>query len=83
MCLNATENHILDNEEWRYDVVPEFFDGKNVQDFVDPDIDAKLQALEKEEEELLQKELEQQDEIQVRINALAGFVAPSGQGGKC
>lgn len=64
------KNHILANDEWRYDVVPEFFDGKNVQDFVDPDIDAKLQALEQEEEALLQKELEQQDEIQDQISRL-------------
>lgn len=68
--LVTTENHILANDEWRYDVVPEFFDGKNVQDFVDPDIDAKMQSLEKEEEALLQKELEQQDEIQVSIGAI-------------
>lgn len=64
------KNHILANEDWRYDVVPEFFEGKNVQDFLDPDIDAKLQALEKEEEALLQKELEQQDEIQDQISRL-------------
>ncbi len=37
-------------DEWRYDVIPEIMDGKNVADFVDPDIMAKLEALEAEEE---------------------------------
>ncbi|XP_026193918.1 nucleolar GTP-binding protein 1 [Cyclospora cayetanensis] len=64
------KKHILANEDWRYDVVPEIFDGKNVMDFVDPEIEQKLQALEREEEELLQKELEQQDEIQDQLTRL-------------
>ncbi|KAL8425306.1 hypothetical protein Efla_001688 [Eimeria flavescens] len=64
------KNHILANEEWRYDVVPEFFDGKNVQDFLDPEIGAKLQELEAEEEALLQKELAQQEEIQDQLSRL-------------
>ncbi|KAF9881926.1 nucleolar GTP-binding protein 1 [Colletotrichum karsti] len=46
---------LLKNPEWKYDKIPEVFDGKNVYDFIDPDIDAKLQALE-EEEERLEKE---------------------------
>ena len=37
--------------EWKNDVWPEFMDGKNVFDFVDPDILAKLERLENEEEE--------------------------------
>ena len=32
--------------------MPEFHNGKNVADFVDPDIEAKLDALEREEEAL-------------------------------
>lgn len=42
----------LENPDWKYDKIPEIFDGKNVYDFVDPDIEAKLQALEEEEEKL-------------------------------
>ncbi|KAL8444423.1 hypothetical protein Emag_005518 [Eimeria magna] len=64
------KNHILANDEWRYDVIPEFFDGKNVQDFLDPDVGAKLEALEAEEEALLQKELEQQEQIQGQLSRL-------------
>ncbi|TPX14981.1 uncharacterized protein E0L32_004811 [Thyridium curvatum] len=46
---------LLKNPEWKYDKIPEVLDGKNVYDYVDPDIDAKLAALE-EEEERLEKE---------------------------
>lgn len=42
----------LENEEWKYDIIPEIMDGKNVADFLDPDIEAKLDALEREEERL-------------------------------
>lgn len=36
----------LKDPSWRYDTIPEILDGKNVADFVDPDIDDKLQHLE-------------------------------------
>lgn len=39
----------LEEEDWRYDAPPEMFEGKNVADFIDPDIATKLEALEKEE----------------------------------
>ena len=47
---------MLEKEEWRYDKFPEFYNGSNVLDFYDPDITAKLNELEKEEEELLKME---------------------------
>ena len=34
------------------DKMPEIMDGKNVADFIDPDIAEKLEALEREEEKL-------------------------------
>lgn len=34
------------------DIIPEIMDGKNVADFIDPDIAEKLDALEREEEKL-------------------------------
>jgi len=43
---------ILKNPEWKHDKIPEVFDGMNVADYVDPDIEAKLAALEAEEERL-------------------------------
>jgi len=41
----------LKNAEEAYDAVPEIWEGKNIADFVDPEIMTKLEALEKEEEE--------------------------------
>lgn len=32
--------------------MPEIMDGKNIADFIDPDIEEKLEALEREEEKL-------------------------------
>lgn len=29
---------MLENEEWKYDMIPEIMDGKNIADFVDKDI---------------------------------------------
>lgn len=46
------ENYILANDEWKNDIIPEIMDGKNIADFIDPDIEAKLEALEREEEKL-------------------------------
>jgi nucleolar GTP-binding protein len=43
---------MLKEESWKYDVVPEIMDGKNIGDFVDPDILQRLEELEKEEEML-------------------------------
>ncbi|XP_062580603.1 GTP-binding protein 4-like [Saccostrea cucullata] len=40
----------LSNEEEKYDIIPEIWQGHNVADFIDPDIMKKLDELEKEEE---------------------------------
>lgn len=45
--------YMLEDDEWRFDRIPEIIDGKNVADFVDPEILKKLEALEKEEEQLV------------------------------
>ncbi|GMH35312.1 hypothetical protein BSKO_03180 [Bryopsis sp. KO-2023] len=46
------KTYLLDDETWKYDIMPEIWDGHNVMDFIDPDINAKLAELELEEEEL-------------------------------
>lgn len=46
------KNYTLADDEWKHDKIPEVWNGKNVYDFVDPDIEAKLAALEEEEEKL-------------------------------
>lgn len=50
--VDLKADYKLKDPAWRYDKIPEFLDGKNVYDFIDPDIEAKLQALEEEEEKL-------------------------------
>lgn len=55
------EHYILENEDWRYDKWPEFYQGKNVADFYDPEIEAKLNALEEEEAKILEMEADNED----------------------
>jgi nucleolar GTP-binding protein len=50
------QEHYVIPEEWKYDVLPEIYNGKNIADFVDPDIWEKLEELEKEEDLLLEME---------------------------
>ncbi|KAN0111996.1 P-loop containing nucleoside triphosphate hydrolase protein [Russula decolorans] len=50
--INLKKNYHLANDEWKSDIIPEIMDGKNIADFVDPDIAEKLDALEREEEML-------------------------------
>lgn len=42
----------LEDESWKYDILPEIIDGHNIADFIDADIDARLAELEREEAEL-------------------------------
>ncbi|KAL3921424.1 MAG: hypothetical protein SGILL_002755 [Bacillariaceae sp.] len=53
------ELYDLKDEEWKFDAIPEIIDGKNIADYVDPDVEKKLAELELEEEQLM-KELEAQ-----------------------
>eukprot|EP00483_Globobulimina_turgida_P009317 UN09336 len=39
----------LKNDEWKFDPIPQFYNGKNIADFYQPNIDADLNELEKEE----------------------------------
>jgi len=46
------EQYDLADPEWRFDAIPQILDGKNIADYVDPDIEAKLLLLEEEEQQL-------------------------------
>ncbi|KAF8907939.1 GTP binding protein 4 [Gymnopilus junonius] len=50
--INLKQDYILANPEWKMDIMPEIMEGKNIADFIDPDIAEKLEALEREEEKL-------------------------------
>uniref|UniRef100_A0A0B7AXV2 OBG-type G domain-containing protein n=1 Tax=Arion vulgaris TaxID=1028688 RepID=A0A0B7AXV2_9EUPU len=48
--LDLRKTWLLANEEEKYDIIPEIWNGKNIADFIDPEIMQKLEELEKEEE---------------------------------
>ncbi|KAI9833575.1 MAG: Nucleolar GTP-binding protein 1 [Phylliscum demangeonii] len=50
--LDMKKHYLLEKDEWKHDKIPEVLNGMNVYDFIDPDIEAKLVALEAEEERL-------------------------------
>lgn len=50
--VDMKKNYLLANAEWKHDVIPEIWEGKNIADYVDVDIIEKLEALEREEEKL-------------------------------
>ncbi|KAI1412172.1 nucleolar GTP-binding protein [Hypoxylon sp. FL1857] len=74
--VDLKADYILENPEWKHDRIPEIFDGKNVYDYIDPEIDAKLQALEEEEERLeaegyydSDEEIDDAEEADIRVKA--------------
>ena len=74
--INLRKNYVLDNPEWKEDRIPEVFEGRNVYDFIDPDVEAKLAALEAEEAQLEEngfyesdQELEDAEEADTRYKA--------------
>ncbi|KAK9172907.1 Nucleolar GTP-binding protein 1 [Cryptosporidium meleagridis] len=58
--MDWNRKYILKDDDWKYDLVPEIMDGKNIIDFIDPDIEEKLKELEKEEEILLMNDPSQE-----------------------
>lgn len=48
-AMDYEDHYDLKNPEWKTDAIPEIWNGKNIADFLDPDIMAKLDALEQEE----------------------------------
>lgn len=60
--VDVKKKYLLEDDEWKYDTIPEFLDGHNVADFIDPEIEEKLEALEREEERLEAEGFYQSDE---------------------
>lgn len=48
--VDLKKTYLLKEDAWKYDVIPELMDGRNVADFIDPDIEEKLARLDAEEE---------------------------------
>jgi len=59
------EKYLLKNPDWKLDPIPELIDGKNIADFIDPDILARLEELEQDEESreaAVQNEMDQESD---------------------
>ncbi|OAQ27865.1 NOGCT-domain-containing protein [Linnemannia elongata AG-77] len=50
--VDLKKRYLLENPEWKYDVIPEIWEGKNVANFIDADIQEQQDVLEREEERL-------------------------------
>lgn len=77
--VDLKNNFILASDDWKHDKMAEIFNGKNVYDFIDPDIEAKLAALEAEEEQLekdgfYQSDDEIEDDETAEVRAKAAFI---------
>ncbi|KAF8374366.1 nog-1, partial [Pristionchus pacificus] len=65
--LDLKKNYLLQNDDEKYDIIPEIWNGHNIADFVDEQVQAKLAALLEEEENLkaageYDEDLESEDE---------------------
>lgn len=58
--IPVEEHYQLEDDDWKFDRWPEFYLGKNVMDFYDPEIEEKLKALEEEEDKLVGMEHDEQ-----------------------
>jgi nucleolar GTP-binding protein len=47
------EQYDLRDDSWKFDAIPEIIDGKNIADYVDPEIESRLATLELEEDQLI------------------------------
>ena len=74
--IDLKASYDLADDDWKHDRVPEFWNGKNVADYVDPDIETKLAELEAEEEKLEaegyydeSESMEDEDDADIRVKA--------------
>lgn len=74
--VDLKQDYKLDDDDWKHDRIPEVFNGKNVYDFIDPDIETKLAELEAEEEKLeangyydSDESIEDADDADIRVKA--------------
>lgn len=76
--LDLKKNYDLP-ADFKYDIIPEFWENKNIADYIDPDIMAKLEELEREEELRIESGVydekdEEDDEETKEIHVLANKI---------
>eukprot|EP01127_Copromyxa_protea_P006623 TRINITY_DN16637_c0_g1_i1.p1 TRINITY_DN16637_c0_g1~~TRINITY_DN16637_c0_g1_i1.p1 ORF type:complete len:664 (+),score=148.74 TRINITY_DN16637_c0_g1_i1:56-1993(+) len=47
--IKHQKRYLLENDDWKFDKIPEVMDGKNIMDFYDPQLLTKLEQIEREE----------------------------------
>eukprot|EP01129_Flabellula_baltica_P016754 TRINITY_DN9083_c0_g1_i1.p1 TRINITY_DN9083_c0_g1~~TRINITY_DN9083_c0_g1_i1.p1 ORF type:complete len:636 (-),score=186.64 TRINITY_DN9083_c0_g1_i1:88-1995(-) len=68
--MDWREEYQLEDEEWKYDKIPQIMDGKNIFDFWSSDIEERLEELEREELQRLrdlEEELQRYDLSQYKL----------------
>ncbi|KYR02710.1 nucleolar GTP-binding protein 1 [Tieghemostelium lacteum] len=53
--MDHKSKYLLKNDEWKLDIIPEIMDGKNISDYIDPEILVILEQLEMEEEDFIEE----------------------------
>ena len=53
--VDLNKHYLFTNPDWKYDAIPEILGDKNIADFIDLDIEAKLDTLEREEDLLIEQ----------------------------
>lgn len=76
--VDMKSQYQLADPDWKHDTIPEILNGRNVADFIDPDIEARLADLDDEEERLEAEgfyddeddnEMEDAEEANIRVKA--------------
>lgn len=63
-AVDLNKSYDLKNNMWKYDEIPQVMDGANIMDFLDPEIEAKMAALEERERaDLIAEGLGDVDEV--------------------
>ena len=63
-AVDLNKSYDLKNNMWKYDEIPQVMDGANIMDFLDPEIEARIAALEERERaDLIAEGLGDVDEV--------------------
>ena len=64
--VDYCKNKDLENDEWKYDKIPRFYNGKNIADFITEDVAEKFKTLMEEEKERRRMSLEKKKTRKIR-----------------